>query len=236
MSKQKQYLTSADFDIHQFEVGPMQNLIYFVGDRRSHRAAVVDPAWDSTQLIKYARSRDFIITDVLLSHSHHDHVNGLPEILAQCDPVIHLTREEMDFWKDPPRGRMVVHRDGDKISLGGTTIEVVHTPGHTPGSACFYLQGYLLTGGTLLVFGCGRCDLPGGDATQTYYSLSRLKRRFPGSTVILPGHHYAAHSASTMAEQLWGNPFLHIDDLDAFIEFRRHHNEYRHPPYAPVPS
>lgn len=212
----------------------MQNFVYLIAELDCGRAAVVDPAWDTTQLLECAQRRDFMITDVLLTHSHDDHVNALPDLLTRCDARVHVTPEEIAFWKQAPREKTVVHGDGDKIALGGTAIELVLTPGHTPGSACFYVDGYLLTGGTLLVFGCGRCDLPGGDPRQLYYSLSRLKRRFAPSTVILPGHHYARQKTSTMGEQLWGNPFLHFDDPEAFIEFRRHHNEYRNPPYAPV--
>ena len=75
----------------------------------------------------------------------------------------------------------------------------------------------------------------GGDARQMFHSLSRLQARFAGSTKVMPGHHYAHQAVSTMAEQTWGNPFFHFQDVETFAQFRGAHNVHRHPPYQPVP-
>lgn len=223
------------FDIARLEVGPMQNLVYLIGDHGSSRTAVIDPTGGISAVLSISRAWKKEITDVLISHRHRDRVDDLPELLMRCDAKVHLSREEVAFWKEAPLGRVVAHRDGDQISVGNTIIEIIHTPGHTPGSACFHLDGHLFTGGTLLVFGCGRCDLPGGDARQMLVSLCRLQARFPGSTRVMPGHHYAHQAISTLAEQTWGNPFFHFKDVETFVQFRAEHNEHRHPPYQPVP-
>lgn len=222
-------------DIAHLEVGSMQNLVYLIGDQDSSQVAVVDPTDGIPEVLDIVRRWGKQITDVLISHRHRDRSDSLPELLMRCNARVHVTQQELEFWQEAPRERVVAHRDGDRIRVGKTTIEIIHTPGHTPGSACFYLDGHLFTGGTLLVFGCGRCDLPGGDARQLFRSLTRLQARFADPTIVMPGHHYAHEITSTMAEQIWGNPFLHFQDAETFAAFRAHHNECRHPPYQPVP-
>lgn len=228
-------MTQQQFRIDRLELGPLQNFVYVLGDVRSRRAAITDPAWDIPAIMEMARIREWEITDILVTHSHQDHVNGLEELLDQCNATVHLSRQEAHFWNQAPRGQSRLYEDGDEIRVGDTIIRMLHTPGHSPGSACFLVDGHLLTGDTLFVYGCGRCDLPGGDVRQMFHSLSRLQKALPGETVVLPGHHYAAQATSTMQQQVWGNPFLHCEDEDAFVAFRTHHNEHRHPPYEPVP-
>jgi glyoxylase-like metal-dependent hydrolase (beta-lactamase superfamily II) len=174
------------------------------------------------------------ISDILLTHSHHDHINGIEDVLRQYDAQLHLLKDEARFWGsylDLP----TLHHGGDCIVLGETQIEVLHTPGHTPGSACYRIADQLITGDTLFVFGCGRCDLRGGDPEQMFHTLADMRRRLPTHTVILPGHNYAVKSTSTLDEQIEGNPFMHFDDLDRFVRYRMHyHDKHRHEPYGPV--
>lgn len=222
------------FAIDALELGPMENFVYLIRDRASGRAAVVDPAWDVARVLELARERGVRITDVLLTHSHHDHVNGLREVLEATDARMHLLKDEARFW-----GRHLdlptLHHGGDVIELGDTSIEVLHTPGHTPGSACYRIGDRLITGDTLFVYGCGRCDLAGGDPERMYATLHRIAEHFPRETVIHPGHNYAATPTSTLAEQIAGNPFLHFDNVRRFVEYRMHyHDRHRDSPYGPV--
>jgi hydroxyacylglutathione hydrolase len=220
--------------IHVLELGPMENFVYLIEDRASGRAAVVDPAWDVPQVLALAEQQDVRITDILLTHSHHDHINGIEDVLRRYDAQLHLLKDEARFWGsylDLP----TLHHGGDRIALGDTEIEVLHTPGHTPGSACYRIGDQLITGDTLFVFGCGRCDLRGGDPEQMFHTLTDMQRKLPADTVILPGHNYAEKSASTLGEQIEGNPFMHFDDLDRFVRYRMHyHDKHRHEPYGPV--
>ena len=221
--------------IHALELGPMENFVYLVEDRASGRAAVVDPAWDVPQVLALAERHGVRITDILLTHSHHDHINGITDVLDQHDAQLHLLKDEARFWGshlDLP----TLHHGGDRIALGETEIEVLHTPGHTPGSACYRIGEQLITGDTLFVFGCGRCDLRGGDPEQMFRTLSDMQRKLPTATRILPGHNYAEKTTSTLAEQVEGNPFMHFDDLGRFVRYRMHyHDQHRHGPYGPVP-
>lgn len=219
--------------IHSMELGSLDNFVYLIHDHATNCAAVLDPAWDVPAILRFATQHGMRITDILLTHTHFDHVNGVEELLGAGAMRLHLMREEAAFW-----GKVFdashLHDDGDGIQLGATEITVLHTPGHTPGSACYHLGHEVLTGDTLFVFGCGRCDLRGGDAQQMYASLQRLARELPGSTVIRPGHHYGITPSSTMAEQIAGNPFFHHADCASFVNYRLHlHN--REEPYTPVP-
>ncbi|HHO68511.1 MAG TPA: MBL fold metallo-hydrolase [Gammaproteobacteria bacterium] len=220
--------------IHALELGPMENFVYLVEDRASGRAAVVDPAWDVPAILELADRHGVRITDILLTHSHHDHINGIEDVLARHDAQLHLLKDEAEFWGshlDLP----TLHHGGDHIRLGDTDIEVLHTPGHTPGSACYKVGERLITGDTLFVFGCGRCDLPGGDPEQMFVTLKDMAARLPRDTLILPGHNYAVKPVSTLEEQIEGNPFLHFDDRDRFVEYRMHyHDRHRDSPYGPV--
>jgi hydroxyacylglutathione hydrolase len=206
------------FSIHTLELGQMENFIYIIQDHSSNRAAVVDPAWEVPKVIALAKQQGFQITDILLTHSHYDHTNGLNEIL---NAQVHLLEAEAQFWGHE-LNKPALHHDGDTIQLGKTQIKILHTPGHTPGSACYYLDGHLITGDTLFIFGCGRCDLSGGDPEQMYHSLKKLGSELPAQTVIHPGHNYAPKPTSTMAEQLEGNPFMRFDNLADFVHYRMH--------------
>jgi glyoxylase-like metal-dependent hydrolase (beta-lactamase superfamily II) len=214
----------------------MENFIYLIHDHASGRAAVVDPAWEVPKVLELAKREGVRITDILLTHSHHDHINGVEEVLAAHDAELHLLKPEAEFWGeklDLPS----LHHGGDLIALGETPIRVLHTPGHTPGSACYQLGNEVITGDTLFVFGCGRCDLQGGDPNRMYDTLRHLVQDLPADTVIRPGHNYANHSTSTVAEQVDGNPFLHFTDVDAFVHYRMHqHDRVRSTPYQPEPK
>ena len=137
-----------NFTIHTRELGPMENFVYLLHDNSSDTAAIVDPAWDVEEMLELADSKGICITDILLTHSHHDHVNGIEAVLNHSDAQIHLLKAEADFWgKTLARPRL--HHGGDHIQVGETAIEILHTPGHTPGSACLLGDGVALTGDTL---------------------------------------------------------------------------------------
>ncbi len=222
------------FSIHTLELGPMENFIYLLVDRQTRRAAVVDPAWEPQTIIDKAEELGVEISDILLTHSHYDHINGIQTLLDRYDARLHLTHAESRFW-GTELGRPALHHGGDVIQLGKTDIRVLLTPGHTPGSACYHLGNRLITGDTMFVYGCGRCDLAGGDPNQMYDTLRRLSRSLPGDTVTLPGHNYSTVPSCSLEQQIEGNPFLHFDDRERFVRFRmRLHDRHRHSPYAPV--
>lgn len=128
-------------------------------------------------------------------------IEGLAELLTRRQVAVHANREEASLVARATGlslDEIVAHEGGDKVSVGGIEIELVHTPGHTPGSQCFLVDGMLVAGDTLFLEGCGRTDLPGGDPEAMYESLQKLAS-LPDSTVVYPGHRYSVASTATIA-------------------------------------
>jgi len=229
-------MSDSPYKIESMELGPMENFIYLIQDLKTNRAAVVDPAWDVPAVLAKAKEMGVTITDILLTHSHHDHINGIEQILAKHDAQLHLSKPEAEFWGkhlDLP----TLHHGGDIIRLGDTRIQMLLTPGHTPGSACYHLGDDLITGDTMFVYGCGRCDLSGGDPEVMYDTLRKMGRDLPADTQILPGHNYSVVPSTSLSEQINGNPFMHFHDKADFVEYRMHtHDKTRDAPYGPVPE
>ena len=116
------------------------------------------------------------------------------------------------------------HEGGDTIELGGITIRLIHTPGHTPGSQCFLVEeagqpGHLVSGDTLFLGSCGRVDLPGSDPEAMYHSLNTTLKKLPDETLLFPGHLYSPEGQSTMGEQKATNPMLRVTSLEMFLGF-----------------
>jgi len=229
MQQQKQTYT-----IKTFDVGPMQNLIYVITDNDTKESAIVDPAWDMTKIYEYLNNNNLILKKILLTHSHNDHVNAVDEDLSNFDTQIHINKKEKVFWaKD--YDNFSINYGGDIIYLGKTQIKSLHTPGHTPGSTCYYVGNNLIAGDTLFVFGCGRCDLHGGNPEEMYHTLKDIKDNLDSETIILPGHNYSIKKQSSLKEEINGNPFMRFDNVDRFIDYRMTlHDKIRHSPYAPI--
>jgi len=228
-------VSTSPYKIYSKELGPMENFVYLVHDLKTDTAAIIDPAWEVEEVLSMADDKGITITDILLTHSHHDHINGLNKTLEHSDARIHLLKPEAQFW-GADLTRPELHHGGDRIQLGETEINILHTPGHTPGSACYHIGDELIAGDTLFVFGCGRCDLAGGDPEQMFHTLKRLKTELPAATILHPGHNYAPQSpSSTMQAQCDGNPFLHFDHEHDFVKYRmRVHDRIRETPYHEV--
>jgi glyoxylase-like metal-dependent hydrolase (beta-lactamase superfamily II) len=207
--------------LRQMEIGPAKNYQYFVGSDETREVAVVDPAWDVPKLLRDAERQSLRITHVLVSHGHADHVNGVDEILRATDAQILVHEADADFFGfDWPASSVRRTRGGESFAIGDVEIGVLHTPGHTPGSQSFLVRGRLVTGDTLFVNGCGRCDFPGGDPVQMYETLQRRIGVLPAETVILPGHAYDPKPEDTLAAQRRTNRFYLARDLEAFLELR----------------
>ena len=209
----------AELILKQMELGPMENFLYFLGDARDREIAVVDPAWDVDYLCAEAKKDGCKISLILLTHGHPDHVNGLKEILSRRDVPAYISRHEAPFLK--PRHKNIVEvEDRQKIKIGGIEIECLLTPGHTPGCQCFKYKDVLISGDTLFIDGCGRCDLPGSDPEAMYHSLYNVIGKFPDATLIYPGHNYGPVPFATLASQKKTNPYLTCAGLEEFLSER----------------
>jgi len=187
----------------------MVNFVYAIGDRDSGECVLVDPAYSVRELVDVVAADDMTVTGVLATHYHPDHVGGsmmghtiegISELLEIVDCSIHVQREEVEWVTkatDVGAGHLVAHESGDSLHVGSVEITMLHTPGHTPGSQCFLVDGKLVAGDTLFLEGCGRTDLPGSDPALMVQSLRRLAE-VPDDTVLYPGHQYSVASSAPM--------------------------------------
>jgi len=207
-----------NFYLKQLEIGPMENYVYLIGDKRRHECLVVDAAWDVRAILQAAESDGMKVIGGLLTHTHDDHCNAAGNLVAETGCKIYVHPKEAGFLKGVGN-RIEKVNDGSIIPIGDFKIRVLHTPGHTPGAVCFLIEGCLLTGDTLFVGACGRCDLEGGDAHQMYASLQKLAK-LDEDTIVLPGHDYGATATSTIGHEKRTNPYYQCGSLSEFIENR----------------
>lgn len=205
--------------IKQMQMGPLQNFIYFVGDVATKEIAVIDPAWDVDYLLGEAKSNGWKIKAVWLTHGHPDHVNGLDDLLAVHDVPAYISKNEAGFYK-PHHKNLIEIEDGTPLTIGNLTFETILTPGHTPGCQCFRHDQHLFTGDTLFIDGCGRCDLPGGNARHMYNSLYNILMKLPDESIVYPGHNYGPTPTDTLHSQKQTNPFLQAQNMDEFLSER----------------
>ncbi|MCC5952262.1 MAG: MBL fold metallo-hydrolase [Acidimicrobiia bacterium] len=190
----------------------MVNFVYLIGDRQSGEAVVVDPAYDPRGILEVLAADEMRLTGVLATHYHPDHVGGnmmgyqiagISELLEQIDVPVHVQDDEAEYVThvtDVGGPALVRHHSGDEVRVGDVAIELIHTPGHTPGSQCFFVDNRLVAGDTLFLQGCGRTDLPGGDPAALYTSLTQRLAKVPDSAVLFPGHLYSPEPSATMGE------------------------------------
>ncbi len=220
----RQLLSGRDFALEDPVAGQMQNFVYLVGDRDAGECLVIDPAWDVRDIVRVAEADGLRIVGALATHYHPDHVGGtmfgftvegLPTLM-QVNPVpVHVHKLEGEGVRKVTglsRSDLVEHDSGDRVKVGDIEVELLHTPGHTPGSCCFRLDGALLAGDTLFLQGCGRVDLPGGDPDEMYRTLTQRLSTLPDDMVLLPGHAYGGESAP-MGHVRRTNPYLGVKDL-----------------------
>ena len=204
--------------LKQMQVGPMENFIYFVGDKDTGEVAVIDPAWDVKFLQDEAKKNNLSIKAALVTHGHFDHTNGVEDLLKTLDIPVYINEKEADFFKFNWGAENVKRtKSGDKLKIGNIEIQFVHTPGHTPGSQCFLVSNNLVSGDTLFINGCGRCDLPGGDVDQMFDTIYNKLMKMPDSTIIFPGHNYADKKHDELKNQKKTNPYMQYDNLMAFV-------------------
>jgi len=216
--------------LKQIELGPMQNFVYVIADPITHEAVVVDPAWDVDRVLQIIEAEDLHLKAALITHFHPDHLGGefmghrIPgtaELLNRNQKIkAYIHKSEADFASQIAglSASDLVRTDTDtELTLGAHTLRFVHTPGHTPGSQCFLIDGRLISGDTLFVGGCGRVDLPGSDPAQMYDSLVNKLKRLPDDTVLYPGHNYGDRATSTIAEEKRRNVYMRFDRLEEFL-------------------
>jgi glyoxylase-like metal-dependent hydrolase (beta-lactamase superfamily II) len=190
----------------------MVNFVYLIGDRETGDAVAIDPAYDVRGLLDVLAEDGMRLTGALATHYHPDHIggsmmghtiSGVRELLMVQPVPIHVQDAEAEWvlrMTGASESDLVRHTSGDTVQVGDIPIELIHTPGHTPGSQCFLVDGRLVSGDTLFLEGCGRTDLPGGDPEALYESLTQRLAKVPDDAILFPGHLYSAEPSATMGE------------------------------------
>jgi hydroxyacylglutathione hydrolase len=206
--------------IRQLMVGSMAVCCYIVSCPKTGKAAIVDPGGDEELILAEVKKAGLKVEYIICTHGHPDHVcgnrrikeaTGAAIVMHSADAAFFGRPEVRDYFSmlglepSPPVDRPV--EDGDIIEIGEEKLEVIHTPGHTPGGICLLCGSDLITGDTLFVGGIGRTDFPGGSHQELMDSIRTRLMALPDGTVVWPGHGYGGKK-STIAEELRTNPYL----------------------------
>jgi hydroxyacylglutathione hydrolase len=188
----------------------MKNFDYLIMDDASKEAAAIDSGWETGPVIRAAQEDRMKVKYVIATHGHYDHVETLAELSGKFGSQT-VAHESSELSTD------IRVRGGDELKIGGASISVIHTPGHTRDSICLFDGKNLFTGDTLFIGNCGRTDLPGGSTIELFHSLHSVLMSLPGDAIIYPGHDYGEVPSRTMAEEMKTNPTLLARNLNEFM-------------------
>ena len=192
------------------QVGPIGTNCYLLEDEKAHVAAVIDPGDEAGRILQVIKDDGVDVKYILLTHGHYDHTTAVPELhqaLPQAEIYIHKADANGAGSRLFPLAGQIpdlkFYDEGDALTLGELTIQVLHTPGHSKGSVTLKVGDVLFCGDTLFAGSCGRTDLAGGSYDEIMASLKKLGE-LPGDYHVCPGHDVT----STLERERRSNPFL----------------------------
>jgi glyoxylase-like metal-dependent hydrolase (beta-lactamase superfamily II) len=203
-------------DVRMFTVGPLQENCYLVRREGSDRALLIDPGDEAQKLLAVMEDLETEPEAILLTHTHFDHIGAVAPVARATGAPVYCPRAELAVLADPTKffGAMFgpvegweaeQPIDGDqRLQLAGFDVEVIATPGHSPGHVTFVVDGALFSGDVLFQGSIGRTDLPGGDHETLMESIAALLERFDDDTRVHPGH----MGLTTLGRERATNPFL----------------------------
>ena len=194
-------------NMKQMPLGAYQTNCYLVWGEDSPTCVVIDPGYEPERVLSEVARLNKTIEAVLLTHGHFDHVGAVKEIHAATGCKVYLHTADLVLPEKLTAGPLFYthsYGEGDTLNLAGLTIDVIHTPGHTPGSVCLLMGNEMFSGDTLFACSFGRTDLPGGDPRKMMESLRRLAS-LQGNFFIHPGH----GGSTTLDAEKRFNPYMH---------------------------
>ena len=208
--------------IKQIPLGPFQVMTYLVVCPHTRETVIIDPAGEEDKLLALIKTEGFKVKYILNTHGHSDHVLGNPKLKEILNVPVCMHEADDRFFSDqtvreksskelglpPPDPADIRLKDEDIVEVGTLKIKVIHTPGHTPGSVCYLVDGNLFCGDTLFVGAVGRTDLIGGSLETLLESLEKRLIALPKETIVWPGHDYGDTPTSTMGREMEENPYI----------------------------
>jgi glyoxylase-like metal-dependent hydrolase (beta-lactamase superfamily II) len=203
--------------IRKLEVGPIMANCYIVGCEETKQAAVIDPGDDADRILMTLAEAELKAKYLINTHGHFDHVGANKRMKDATGAQIAVHPDDEPMLSDLSKHAAMfglktenspsadIHlKDGETITFGNITFEVIHTPGHSPGGICLYTPGHLFVGDTLFMGSIGRTDLPGGDYDTLISSIKTKLLNLDEKTIVYPGH----GPETSIANEKRMNPFL----------------------------
>jgi hydroxyacylglutathione hydrolase len=212
-----------EMEIRGIVVGVFQENCYIIASQKTKEAIIIDPGDEPERILELAKDMGVTVKVIASSHGHGDHVMAISSIKEVKDipflihnfelPVLQRSNQSMKDYLGSnvpeipnPDGYVV---DNGKVSVSGLDLHVIHTPGHTPGSVSYFVNGLLFSGDTLFRGSIGRTDLPGGNYNQIMQAITTKLLALPNDTIVLPGHMLQ----TTIGDERYSNPFI-LDALE----------------------
>jgi hydroxyacylglutathione hydrolase len=204
---------------HTLVLGPFQTNTYLLGCEATHEGIVIDPGFDAPDILAAIADAQLVIQAIVLTHGHVDHVSAVSEVKAATGAAVAIHQADQEVYAAAPQlGQYFGLRtpaqpapdrllaEGDLVTFGKVALEVLHTPGHSPGGICLHApaEQLLVSGDTLFCRGVGRTDLPGGSLSALMRSIRQKLYVLDGATQVLPGH----GPETTLREEMFSNPFV----------------------------
>ena len=206
------------FKIIRYIFGPLDVNTYLIGDEESRECYCIDPGGEPDLILKDLEEKKWKLKGILLTHGHFDHVAGVGDLKEKIDVPVYLHKKDLDIYRRAPDSMLKwigfrIHNlppvdfyleEGQEIYIGEKALVVMHTPGHTPGSVCFYAGGCIFTGDLIFKGTVGRSDFPGGSFKELVKSIIEKILLLPEDIEILPGH----GDTTNLKMEIETNPYI----------------------------